>query len=178
MSDIRSNRAVFVSHCVLAQCVRANGLVKQFPGPVRPVLEWALAHDINIMQMPCPETICAAGGLGRDPHGKDWYERNGLRETAKKIACGQVAYMEKLLEAGVNILAIIGMDFSPACAVNHLNKGPVIYSGKGIYIEELESALQKGGLRIPMIGIKTRALKKLQKELLALTDTSLFGKAD
>ena len=165
MSDIRSMRALFVSHCVLAQCVRASGLVRHFPGPVRPVLEFALKHELNLMQMPCPETLCSAGGLGRQPHGKDWYERNGLRETAKKIAQGQVAYMKELVKSGVEILGIVGMDFSPACAVNHLNRGPVIYAGKGIYVEELENALSENGLSIPMIGIKQRALKKLEKDL-------------
>ena len=82
MSDVRSKDCVFVSHCMLAQGVMANGLVKHFPGPVRPVLQFCLDHDINIIQMPCPETLCASGGLGRDPRGKKWYEQNGMRETS------------------------------------------------------------------------------------------------
>ena len=51
MTDVRSKYCVFVSHCMLAQCVMANGVVKQFPGPVKPVLQFCLDNDINIICM-------------------------------------------------------------------------------------------------------------------------------
>ena len=73
MSDIRSYRCVFVSHCLLAQGIMADGIVRHFPGPVRPVLEFCLEHDLNIMQMPCPESRCSAGGLGRTRIGTSGY---------------------------------------------------------------------------------------------------------
>lgn len=165
MSDIRSKRCVFVSHCLLAQCVRANGLVKYFPGPVKPMVQFCLDNDINIMQMPCPESLCQAGGLGRDPHGKSWYEKNGLRETARGIAGEQVAYMHQLVRSGYELLAIMGMEFSPACAVNYLNKGPVVYKDRGIFVEELQSELRRRGLDIPFVGINQRAHRKLERQL-------------
>ena len=161
MTDIRSTRCVFISHCILAQCVRANGLARYYPGPVKPVLQFCLDHNINMMQMPCPETLCASGGLGRDPHGKVWYENNGLRETASKIAEGQVAYMRELSSNGYQILAIIGMEFSPACAVTYLNKGPVIYKAQGIYIEEVQKLLGEANLEIPFIGVNQREVFRL-----------------
>jgi hypothetical protein len=129
-----------------------------------------LDHAINIMQMPCPESICAAGGLGRDPHGKKWYDDRGLRETASKIASGQVSYMKALTEQGYEILAIIGMEFSPACAVNYLNRGPVIVKDSGIYIEELRRELDEANLSIRMIGVNQRALKKLDSDLRSLIE--------
>jgi len=143
----------------------AEGVVKTFPGTVKPILELCMAHDINIMQMPCPETICAAGGLGRGPHGKKWYEKRGLRVTAREIAEGQVDYMTRLRAHGMEILAIIGVDFSPACAVNYLNKGRSIHRDKGIYIEELERLLDMRGLKIPFIGICQRWEKKMMTDL-------------
>jgi len=163
--DIRSNKCLFVSHCILAQCVMANGIVKKFPGPVTPVLEFCIKNDINIMQMPCPETLTKMGGVGRTPHGKKWYEENGLRETAKMIANGQVEYMKKLVGGGMDILGIVGVDFSPACAVNYLNKGRSIAKGMGIYIEELKRELRKNKLDIKMIGISQRWDKKMNKDL-------------
>ena len=143
----------------------AEGVVKTFPGTVKPVLEFCIAHDINIMQMPCPETICASGGLGRSPHGKKWYDDHGLRDTARKIADGQVHYMTQLHARGIEILAIIGVDFSPACAVNYLNKGRSVRRDKGIYIEELERLLHERGLSIPFIGICQRWGKKMTRDL-------------
>lgn len=172
MTDIRSKLCVFVSHCMLAQGIMANGIVKRFPGPVKPVLQFCLENDINIMQMPCPETICASGGLGRDPHGKKWYEENGLRETSKKIAASQADYMQQLVTGGFKILAIIGVDFSPACAVNYLNKGYAVYKDQGIYIEELKQALNERKLDFPFIGINQRWLKKLERDLISILDNS------
>lgn len=168
MNDIRSNKCVFVSHCILAQCVRANGLAKYYAGAVKPVVQFCLDHDINMMQMPCPESMCSAGGLGRDPHGKKWYEDNGLRDTATGIAKGQVEYMRSIVQNGNEILAIIGMEFSPACAVTYLNRGPVIYKDRGIYVEELQKYLDEENLDIPFIGVNQRAHKKLAKQLNSL----------
>jgi len=162
----RSKKCVFLSHCLLAQAVRANGLVKYFPGAVKPVVQFCLDNDINMMQMPCPETLCPAGGLGREPHGKAWYEKNGLREISRRIAREQVAYMKTLLDNGFSILAVVGMEFSPACAVSLLNKGRRIQKGQGIYVEELKAALTDAGIEIPFIGVNQRGLKKLQNDLL------------
>lgn len=143
----------------------AQGVVKKYPAIVRPILEFCLEHDVNIFQMPCPETLCTAGGLVRQPHGKQWYEDRGLRETARTIAEEQVRYMATLLKQGFEILAVIGVDFSPACAVNYLNRGRSIYSDQGIYVEELQSALKKNGIRCRFIGVHQRWQRKLQNNL-------------
>lgn len=168
---IRSTRFVFVSHCILAQGVRANGLAKYYPAMVRPIIEFCLEHDINIVQMPCPEVMCGTGGLGRDPHGKKWYEERGLRETAKRIARGQVQYMRALIEDENRVLAVIGMDFSPACAPNYLNRGRRIVRDEGIYVEELKRELELAELEVRFIGVNQRALKKLDRELRSLIES-------
>lgn len=156
---------MFLAHCLLAQAVRANGLAKYFSASVTPVVQWCLDHDINIIQMPCPEFQCPAGGPGRDPHGKSWYERNGLRETCIPIARSQAAYARRLTDAGCRILAVLGMEFSPACAVTLLNKGRRIHRDEGIYTEELRRELQAVGLTTPFVGVNQRGLKKLQRDL-------------
>ncbi len=161
----RSKKCVFVSHCLLAQVVRAKGLVKVSPAIVKQVVQFCMDNDINVFQMPCPELLCAAGGLGRDLHGKAWYEKNGLRETSSEIAKEQVGYIAKLIRAGFEVLAIIGVEFSPACAPSYLNKGRRIVKGKGIYIEELERELKLQKLRIPFIGVNQRWTRKLEKQL-------------
>ena len=165
MEDVRSMQCVFVSHCLLAQGVRANGVAKYYPGPFKPVIRFCLDHDINIMQMPCPEMLSPAGGLDRDPHGKKWYEKNGLRKMASRIALKQVRYMENLIEHGFEILAIIGMDYSPACAVNYMTERRVFSRTQGIYIEELQRLLSEKEMDITFIGVNPRAEKKLDREL-------------
>ena len=112
MTDVRSKRCVFVSHCLLAQGVMAQGIVRKYASIVRPILEFCLEHDLNVLQMPCPEAQCAAGGIDRQPHGKQWYEERGLRTTAHEIAVGQSEYMETLIDNGFEIVGIIGVDLS------------------------------------------------------------------
>ena len=172
MADIRSRNCVFVSHCILAQGVMADGLVKHFPGPIRPILQFCLDNDIAIMQMPCPETLCAAGGLGRTPRGKQWYEKNGLRNISSEIAAGQAAYMQRLSNGGFQILAIIGVEFSPACAVTFLNRGPAIYRDQGIYVEELRRAMKERDIEVPFMGISPRWHKKMVVDLQKLLELS------
>ena len=81
--------------------------------------------------------------------------------------------MKSLIDDGMKILSIIGMDFSPACAVNYLNRGPRLYKDEGIYIEELKAALDRLGLDIPLMGVNQRALKKLERQLNELLEIAL-----
>jgi len=150
-------------------------MAKYFPAAVKPVVQWCLDHDINMIQMPCPEFLCAAGGPGREPHGKIWYERKGLRETSRPIGEAQADYAKKLVDSGCTIVAVFGMEFSPACAVNYLNKGQWVYKDQGIYIEEFRAALVRLGLNPPFIGVNQRALKKLSRDLDSLLNAPPAG---
>jgi len=161
----RSRKCVFLSHCLLAQGVRAKGLVKRAPAIVKEVLYFCLENEINVIQMPCPELLCPAGGFERGPHGKSWYEQRGLREICSEIAREQADYAARLIRAGFEVLSIIGLEFSPACAPNYLNRGRRIVKGKGIYIEELERELERQGISVRFIGVNQRWHKKLEREL-------------
>ncbi len=166
----RSKTCVLVSHCILAQGVMAEGLVKIFPAVFKPVLKFCMDHDINVFQMPCPELCCEAGGLGRQARGKAWYEKEGLRQISRRIAEEQVASMIQLTQAGFTVLAIIGVEFSPACAVGYLNRGRSIVKDKGIYVEELQRTLGEEGLDVAFIGVHHRWVRKLEKELRAMLE--------
>lgn len=156
----------------------AQGLVKKYPAVVRPLLEFCLEHEVNIFQMPCPESRCLAGGIARQPRGKQWYEENGLRAVSREIAREQVRYMASLVREGFEILAIVGVDFSPACAVNYLNKGRSIRPDRGIYMEELQECLKDHGIRCRFVGVNQRWERKLQRELQDLLSTVEFVKVD
>ncbi len=160
----RSDKCVFVSHCTLAQTVKAQGGAK-VSSIVKEVMQFCMDNDINIMQMPCPELITPAGGFDRGPKGKKFYEAHGLRETSAKIAETQVNYMEALQRNGKEILGIIGVTFSPACSTESTNS---VYRQKGIYIEELEKELEKRGFNIPMISVHPPWKKKMSESLRSL----------
>lgn len=170
--DQRSLRSVFLAHCLLAQCVRANGLAKYYRGPVTPVIEFCLEHEINMIQLPCPETLFSNNGIGlpREPHGKAHYEKLGFRDHCRDIASEQAQYIEQIANVGVNILGIIGIDFSPACAVNYINRGRKIIREQGIFVEELKSELLRRKISLPFIGVNQRAHKKMQMDLLGMLE--------
>jgi predicted secreted protein len=150
---------------LLAQAVVAKGLAKNAAAMVKPVIQFCIDNNINVFQMPCPEVQCAAGGVARVLHGKGWYEKNGLRETCTQIAKEQVSYMMELMKNGFDMLAVLGIEFSPSCATTYLNKGRSVVKGKGIYIEELERELEVNELKIPFIGVNQRWTKKLLRQL-------------
>lgn len=166
--DIRSDRFLFLSHCLLAQAVRAKGLARYHPAAFKPVLQFCLENDINIVQMPCPEALHHAGGLDREPHGKKWYEDRGLRAQACEIAKGQAEYMKALLDQGYKVLAVVGLEFSPACAVQLLNKGPIVYREQGIFVEELKRHLIERHIDVPFMAVHPRGPKKLARDLKSL----------
>jgi DUF1009 family protein len=73
------------------------------------------------------------------------------------------------------IIAILGVDGSPTCAINFcaLGGGRGWTNERGIFMEELERQVQSRRLGIPFIGVSVlhieRALKDLRKVLLAPT---------
>ena len=86
--------------------------------------------------------------------------------------------MRQLVDEGFEVLAIIGVDFSPACAVNYLNRGTAIYADQGIYVEELRKCLEEARLDVPFIGVNQRWHKKLHSDLAALLSRELTEEQD
>lgn len=160
MSDARSNRCVLVSHCLLAQTVRAEGCAKR-PAILREVVNFCADNGLNIIQMPCPELLFS--GLPRDQHGKKWFEANGFRPHCSEIAKAQAEYAAMLQTAGKEIVAVIGMEFSPACSTIEGNKSP--YRQHGIFMEELKGALSGAGISPVFISINPDWRNKMAAEL-------------
>ena len=80
--------------------------------------------------------------------------------------------MQRLDLEGFEVLGIVGVEFSPACAVNYLNRGNAMYRDQGIYVEELKKCLLERGLNIALVGVHQRWSKKLQRDLETLIDGS------
>ena len=54
VSDKRSGKLVFLSHCMLNQNACVRGIASQ-PAVIREIVDLALDHDVAMYQMPCPE---------------------------------------------------------------------------------------------------------------------------
>jgi predicted secreted protein len=150
---LRSKKYAFVSFCLLAQGVRAAGIVKHHAAVVTPIINLLIEKKINIIQMMCPELIF--DGFYRRPCGKPKYDNFKNRQVCQRVAQQVVWLMDMLINNGHSINVIIGVDFSPSCAVNNLTGKPRTrkrIKGQGIFIEELRSLMTKHNIRVPFIG--------------------------
>lgn len=162
---MRSKNCVLLAHCILAQTVRADGCEKA-PAIITQVVEFLMREQINIIQMPCPETLFI--GLPRPPHGKKWYEQHGFRDHCRKIADDQAEYCKTLEEAGNRIVAILGVEFSPACST--IQNSGIAYRPYGIYIEELVSSLGNAGIHPKTISINPGWKHKMEQSFAELVE--------
>ena len=63
---------------------------------------------------------------------------------------------------------MIGVEFSPACAVTYLNKGRSIVRNEGIFIEELRKGMAERGFEIAFIGVAAKWERRIERDLRAL----------
>jgi predicted secreted protein len=161
----RTKKFAFVSFCLLSQAVRAEGLVRKYPAVVEPVINLLIQHHVNIIQMPCPELLFDS--FHRKPCGKGKYENSNNRNICHGLACQILNQIRMLIKNGQKIEMILGIDFSPSCAVHRLMgykpRKPI--SGTGIYIEELTRLIKQENIRIPIVGVSTYSIENTINEI-------------
>ncbi|MFH1910138.1 MAG: hypothetical protein ABIJ72_03065 [bacterium] len=142
--------------------------MRDFPAVIRPVVEILGKSDINIVQMPCPELFFDK--LIRRPKQKSAYADAKCQSNYRQVADSVVKQVEMYLANGYKVIAIMGIEFSPSCAVNVITGPPPnrIRSGTGFFMEALSHSLRAKGIAIPMIGIKTRSPAEAVEELTAI----------
>lgn len=146
----RSRKIVFVSHCILNQNAKAAGREKS-TGSIKELVEILTQSGVGIVQLPCPQ-IDFNGGLGRKPKNKNSYDTKEYRTCCRKLSKDILLQIEKYLRADYSVLGIIGVEFTPTCAVHQLENGTRSTPGKGIFIEELEDEMRKKNFQVPIIG--------------------------
>jgi len=162
--DKRSRKLIIVSHCILNQNAKLEGIAG-WPGVITPLLKVLLEADVGIIQMPCPEMLYE--GIRRFDKSVEQYRCPAFRKLSEKIAEELVDQVENYMENGYKVLAILAIDGSPSCGYNLTQSAPewrglvaerrikkVRYiKGKGVFIEVLENKLRKRGIEVPFIGI-------------------------
>jgi predicted secreted protein len=156
----RSRDYVYVPFCMLSQGIRATSIVKVYPAIINPVIELFMQKNINIIQMPCPELIF--DGFHRQPCGKPKYDKPENRKVCREVAQGIVDQMKFFKKHGCNLRLVMGIDYSPSCAVSVITgrfRGDM-KKGKGIYIEELQHVMRAEGIEIPFVGTRVYKIKE------------------
>lgn len=129
LSDQRSRKVVFLSHCLLNENTRYPGGACE-PGAAPSVVRECLERGYGIIQMPCPEQDAWGGVLKRRLlrhfgsrgtllHRMGnlvlpillWYTRLVYRRLAKQVARRIADYTT----SGFEVVGIVGVDGSPSC---------------------------------------------------------------
>ena len=166
--DMRSKKFVFIPFCLICQAFQAKGIVRySWHGVIKPVVEELIKHDINLIQMPCPESQFGGyeEGLKRNPTGINEYDTPAFRKLCNKLASETADMIKAILSNGYEIIAIFGIEYSPSCAIKYqyTNKGTIHRAG--IFVEELKNLLDEEEIEIPFIGINRRGIKKSLGEI-------------
>jgi len=133
------------------------------------ITELCKKHDVGIEQLPCPEFLYL--GLPREPMTKDQYKGvEGFVAFCKDLAENVANYIKKLKSSGFEIKGIVGIAGSPSCGITQTYIGPSNeerkrVKGNGIFIEELEKALRKKKLKIPLEDFDYKNIKNSLKRI-------------
>lgn len=134
LRDRRSQRVVFLSHCILNENTRYLGGACR-GGCIQEIIEQCVRNELGIVQMPCPEQHAWGGVLKRylllayglsERHPLAYRLRRLLlvfglfytRRLYRRMAKGVAEQIEDYIASGFSVVGVVGIDGSPTCAVN------------------------------------------------------------
>ncbi len=164
VNDSRSMKIIVVSHCVINQNAKLEGIAG-WPGIIHEVMNKILQSGCGILQIPCPEMIYE--GIGRFDKSIEQYDCKGFRDICQEICIEVVDQIENYIKWGYEVTAILAIDGSPSCGFNLTQSAPewrglvaeqnwekVRYIEQpGILMEILSQQLAEKKLSLPIIGI-------------------------
>ena len=171
--DMRSKEFVFIPFCLICQAFQAKGIVRYgWRGTIQPIVQELVNQDVNLVQMPCPESLFEGcdKGLKRNPLGIGEYDTPAFREFCTDLALETVDMVKAIVSNGYRLIAVLGMEYSPSCAVRlqYTNKGTI--HRPGIFLEALKNMLDKERIDVPFVGINRRGIGKTLIEIRELFD--------
>lgn len=174
IDDNRSKKFVLIPFCLICQAFQAQGIVKyDWSNAITPIVDELLKNNINLIQMPCVESLFGGceTGLKRKPKGIAHYDNSKFRKHCKVLALQTADMVKAILSNGYQIIVILGIEISPSCSVKHqyTNKGMV--RRPGIFIEELKKELEINKINIPFLGINRRGIKNSLNKLKEILKT-------
>jgi predicted secreted protein len=167
--DRRSKKFIFIPFCLICQAFQARGIVRfGFTSKINPIVEEILRHDVNIVQMPCPESQLRGyeQGLKRNPKGfKEYGADQEFISLCEKLSSEVAGQIKAIVTNGFEVVAILGMEYSPSCSTSlqYTREGTI--KKPGHFIALLMAKLKRGGLDIPFIGINRRGINSSVKKI-------------
>ncbi len=167
-SDQRSKKFIFVPFCLMCQAFQARGIVRfGFSSTITPIIQELLTHDVNIIQMPCPESLFGGyeKGLRRNPKGLTEYDNIEFKETCEHLSSEILKMIKGILANDYKIVGILGIEYSPSCSINLQYSKLGTTHRPGLYIESLQRKLTQEKIDLPFLGINRRGIKRSQTKL-------------
>jgi predicted secreted protein len=148
--DCRSGKVVFVPHCALNQNARLAGC-SELPAAVDELVAGLMARQIGMIQLPCPELMVIA--LDRERiQIRSALESRPARAALRAMARDVVYQIREYLDAGVEVLGVLGKNGSPSCGVETTSRPQGPCEGMGAFIEELVAELAEQNVDVPVTG--------------------------
>lgn len=160
-----SNKFIFVPGCMLCptfQAVRSNKN-RQW---VQTIMPYLVEKEINVISMPCPEVTFGGIDMGmkRAPHGIKYYkELNGFESYCALLGKKVITQINELHQAGLEIIAIVGIEHSPTCAASYMYTREGTQKRQGLFVKNIYQTAEE--LNIPIIGINRNYPNKFLSEL-------------
>lgn len=158
---------VFVPGCLLCPSLQAGGGGKNETWSEKFRAVWE-KYPIDLIQMPCPEVCFPIGlsGLGRESHGIQFYEMlEGFQEYCVCLAQQTAEQLLAFQRAGQRVVAVIGVEHSPTCAVSYMYTNQGTVRRAGLYLDALIRAMNNAGVETTYIGVNRRFPNKAVKAL-------------
>lgn len=156
-----------------APCILEGRLQAAAPeGPSHwgsPFVELLKAKGVEIFPLPCTETgFC---GIPRGKHGVNYYQSlKGYPEYCGKQAQDTIRKILSLRREGRNVLACLGVEHSPSCAVSYMYTRYGMAKRAGIFFEQLFAGLDQADVKVERIGINRKHPKKAYIRLQTVLD--------
>jgi predicted secreted protein len=174
MEDNRSGRLVVVSHCIMNVHSLEDDLAI-YPGLEREVVELLIEKGVGIYQIPCPEVELS--GIFRKALPKNSYDHPKIRAFYRKLAENLTKTLRWYTKKGYEIVAVIGAEASPTCGIDYVGRwkedaeGTKVFPkdsefipGRGVFMEELKTALGNIGVHPEWVGIPGKSLRSIRPE--------------
>ncbi|WP_353094898.1 CD3072 family TudS-related putative desulfidase [Tissierella praeacuta] len=164
----RNKKIVLVSHCIINSNSKVEGL-SQYSGIFKEFIDIITEKGIGMIQLPCPEMIVY--GIRRWGHVKEQFDTLFYREQCREMLKPIIQQTKSYIDAGYEIIGIVGIDGSPSCGVDYTCSGDFRgeisnndelenilgtlkeVKGSGVFIEELKGYLDELGIELPFTAI-------------------------
>lgn len=154
----RGHRIVLLAHCILNVNARVQGLGR-YAG-IHPLVGELASRGVGVIQLPCPELD--ADSLSRPPRAIEDYDTREFRGSCAEHAEETAELVRRYQEAGVEVLAFVGVEGSPSCGVTITNtehgapegEVSVRVAGSGVLVQELRRRLEPLG--VAFVGVDGR----------------------